>query len=200
MVFGIATFITDAISRSGYFGLFFLMTGESALLPIPSEIVLPFAGFLVFSGKITFFSAVLIAILGQLFGSIISYFVGYYGGRRAVLKYGKYIHLKENRLEQVEGWFRKYGTLAIFFTRLMPIIRTVISFPAGMAKMKFSKFLFYSALGIIPWTIIFVYFGYTLGEHWQSIIATFDKFQLVVLIGIFALIGYWIWKVRNKNK
>ncbi len=200
MVFGLASFVTDLISKSGYLGLFFLMTGESALLPIPSEIVLPFAGFLVYSGQMTFFSAIVIAILGQLFGSIISYSIGHYGGRPAILKYGEYLHLSEKKFARVDNWFKKYGSATIFFGRLLPVVRTVISFPAGIAKMNFRKFLFYSILGIIPWTIIFIYFGYILGERWQAIIATFDKFQLIVIIGIFIIIGYWIWKARNAHQ
>lgn len=195
----LASAVTDLIAKVGYVGLFFLMTGESALLPIPSEVVLPFAGFLVFSGKMAFWLAVIIAIAGQLFGSILSYYVGYYGGRPAVLRYGKYLHLSEKRLLHIEGWFKKYGSATIFFGRLLPVVRTVISFPAGIAKMNFRKFLFYSVIGIIPWTIFLVYFGLKLGEKWQSIIATFDQFQLIVIAGVIIFLVWWIWKVYTEQ-
>jgi membrane protein DedA with SNARE-associated domain len=194
MVLALASAVTELIARMGYFGLFFLIAGESALMPIPSEVILPYAGYLVFSGKMTFMLAILAGITGQLFGSILAYAVGYYGGRPAVLKYGKYFLLSKKHFEHVESWFAKHGSAAIFFSRLMPVVRTVISFPAGIAEMPFRKFLFYSTLGIIPWTIILVYIGFKLGESWQSIITTFDKFQLLVVAGIVIFLAWWIWK------
>jgi len=194
MVLALASMATELMARLGYFGLFFLIAGESALMPIPSEVILPFAGFLVFSGKMTFMLAVLAGITGQLFGSILAYAVGYYGGRPAVLKYGKYFLLSKKHFEHVESWFAKHGSAAIFFSRLMPVVRTVISFPAGIAEMPFKKFLFYSTVGIIPWTIVLVYIGFKLGAGWQSIVATFDKFQLLIVAGIVIFLAWWIWK------
>lgn len=203
MVLQLASIITAWIAQAGYTGLFFLIAGESSLLPIPSEIVLPFAGFLIFSGKMTFWLAVFVAIVGQLFGSAISYTIGYYGGRPLVLNYGKYFLLNKKHFEHVESWFSRHGVQAVFFGRLLPIVRTIISFPAGITKVNFKKFMFYSTLGIIPWTIFLMYIGFKLGDKWQSIIATFDKFQLVVIAGMFVFITWWIWKEykeRNENK
>jgi membrane protein DedA with SNARE-associated domain len=194
MVLALASAVTELMARLGYFGLFFLIAGESALMPIPSEIILPYAGYLVFSGKMTFILAILAGITGQLFGSILAYAVGYYGGRPAVLRYGKYFLLSKKHFEHVESWFAKHGSAAIFFSRLVPVVRTVISFPAGIAEMPFRKFLFYSTLGIIPWTIILVYIGFKLGESWQSIVTTFDKFQLLIVAGIVIFLAWWIWK------
>lgn len=199
MVFNLASFLTDAISRLGYPGIFFLMAGESALLPIPSEIVLPFAGFLIYSAKMSFWLVAITAIFGQIFGSIIAYAIGYYGGRPLVLSYGKYVFLSRKKFERVEDWFTKYGAPAIFFTRLMPLVRTVISFPAGIARMKFKKFLAFSIAGIIPWTILLIYIGFKLGEFWVSTIDFFSKFQLLVVIFALAFIGWWIWKARHED-
>ena len=199
MVFGLASLLTSLVSEMGYLGLFLLIAGESALLPIPSEILLPFAGFLVFSGKISFLFAVLAAVLGQLFGSIIAYTIGYYGGRPLVLKYGKYFLLSKKHFEHVEKWFEKHGNKTIFITRLMPVVRTIISFPAGIVKMSFKKFLFYSTLGIVPWTIFLVYIGFKLGAGWQTIIQFFDKFQIIVVIGLIIFVVWWIWKEKKER-
>ena len=200
MVLQLASLLTDLMASMGYIGLFFLIAGESALLPIPSEIILPFAGYLIFSGNMTFWLAVLVAILGQIFGSAVSYAIGYYGGRPLVLKYGKYFLLSHKHFEHVELWFKKHGMQAVFFGRLLPVIRTIISFPAGITKVNFKKFLLYSTLGITPWTIFLVYIGFKLGEKWQSIIATFDKFQLVVIAGIIVFLVWWVWKGVHENK
>jgi membrane protein DedA with SNARE-associated domain len=199
MVLQLASMLTDLMASMGYIGLFFLIAGESALLPIPSEIILPFAGFLIFSGNMTFWLAVLVAILGQLFGSAVSYAIGYYGGRPLVLKYGKYFLLSHTHFEHVESWFKKHGMQAVFVGRLLPVIRTIISFPAGITKVNFKKFLLYSALGITPWTIFLVYIGFKLGEKWQSIIAAFDNFQLVVIAGIIVFLVWWVWNSRREN-
>jgi membrane protein DedA with SNARE-associated domain len=200
MVLQLASTLTAWIAEAGYAGLFLLIAGESALLPIPSEVILPFAGFLVFSGKMTFWLAVLIAILGQIFGSAASYAVGYYGGRPIVLRYGKYFLLNHKHFEHVESWFSKHGMQAVFFGRLLPVVRTIISFPAGITKVNFKKFLLYSTLGIVPWTILLIYIGFKLGEKWQSIIATFDKFQLVVIAGIIIFLVWWAWNARRENQ
>jgi len=199
MVLQLASTLTAWIAEAGYLGLFLLIAGESTLIPIPSEIILPFAGFLVFSGKMVFWLAVLVAILGQIFGSAISYAIGYYGGRPIVLRYGKYFLLSHKHFERVESWFSKHGMQAVFFCRLLPVVRTIISFPAGITRVNFKKFLLYSALGIIPWTIFLTYVGFKLGEQWQSIITTFDKFQLVVIAGIIVFLIWWVWTVRREN-
>ncbi|MCX6774992.1 MAG: DedA family protein [DPANN group archaeon] len=199
MVLQLASTLTAWIAEAGYMGLFFLIAGESSLLPLPSEVILPFAGFLVFSGKMMFWPVVLVAILGQIFGSAISYAIGYYGGRPLVLRYGKYFLLSPKHFEQVESWFCKHCMLAVFFSRLLPVVRTIISFPAGITKVNFKKFLLFSALGITPWTVFLVYVGFRLGAAWQSIITTFDKFQLVVIAGLIAFLIWWVWNARREN-
>jgi membrane protein DedA with SNARE-associated domain len=199
MVLQLASFVTDLLMKMGYYGLFFLMAGESAFMPIPSEIVLPFAGFLMFSGKMTFWLAMLVAVAGQLLGSVIVYFIGFHGGRPFVLNYGKYFLLNKKHFERVEMWFNKFGAPAVFFGRLLPVVRTIISFPAGIAKMPFRKFMLYSTLGIVPWTAFLIYIGFKLGDKWRDIIATFDKFQLVVIAGLIVFVIWLVWKARNEN-
>lgn len=196
----LASLITGWISQSGYWGLFLLMVGESFLMPIPSEIVLPFAGFMVFSGEISFLAAVFLGVLGQIFGSVLSYYLGYYGGRRVVLRYGQYFLLNKKHFEHVENWFNKYGLATVFVCRLLPVVRTLISFPAGITKMNFKKFLLYSTLGIIPWTIFLVYLGVRLGSAWESIIKTFDELQIFVIIGLIAFAVWWVWKEIRERK
>ncbi|MCX6775055.1 MAG: DedA family protein, partial [DPANN group archaeon] len=132
--------------------------------------------------------------------SAISYAIGYYGGRPLVLRYGKYFLLSPKHFEQVESWFSKHGMLAIFLSRLLPVVRTIISFPAGITKVNFKKFLLYSTLGIIPWTILLIYIGFKLGAAWQSIITTFDKFQLVVIAGIIVFLIWWVWRGIRESK
>jgi len=186
----------------GYFGLFLLSTGESSLLPIPSEIILPFAGYLVYVGQMTFWLAVLVGFLGQFSGSIIAYYLGYYAGRPVVLNYGKYFLLSRKHFEHIENWINehKHSEFIFFFSRLLPVVRTVISFIAGATKVPFKKFLFYSSLGIIPWTVILVYIGFKLGDTWQTIIKAFDEFQLVVIAGIVVFLIWWVWKENHENQ
>ncbi len=195
----LATFFVNWLAEMGSLGVFLLIAGESMLLPLPSEIILPFAGFLAYSGKVNLWLIILISIIGQLVGSIISYGIGYYGGRPFVLKYGRYFLLNKKHFEHVEKWFQKYGAITVFIGRLLPIVRTIISFPAGITKINFKKFLFYSTLGIIPWSVLFIYIGFRLGEGWTAIINIFDKFQYVVIAGIIAFIIWWIWKEKKER-
>ncbi len=196
----LASSIVNLIASMGYTGLFWLIAGESALLPIPSEIVLPFAGYLAYLGKLNFWAVVVATTIGQLFGSMVAYAIGKYGGRPFVLNYGKYFFLNHKHFEHSERWFNQHGEFVIFFSRLLPVVRTVISLPAGIARMNFSKFVLYSLLGIIPWTLFLVYIGFRLGAGWQSIIGAFDKFQYVVIAGIVIFIVWWIWKgLREKQ-
>jgi membrane protein DedA with SNARE-associated domain len=196
----VSSLILAVISGLGYFGVFLLMALESACLPIPSEIIMPFSGYLVAAGKFSLWFVVIAGTLGNLAGSIVAYFVGYYGGRPLVEKYGKYILISSHDLDRAEAWFKKYGSASIFFSRLLPIVRTFISFPAGVAKMPFWKFCLYTVLGCLPWSILLTYVGIVLGDNWKSIEVYFHKFDWVVLILAVLLIIYWIYKkVKTKN-
>ncbi|MEM2874354.1 MAG: DedA family protein [Candidatus Nanoarchaeia archaeon] len=190
----IASFLIDLIVKIGYIGLFCLSAGESALLPIPSEIILPFSGYLVWQNKMVFSLAATVAILGQLLGSVLAYALGYYGGRPLVLRYGRYFFLSKAHFEHVERWFNKNGAITVFIARLLPFVRTVISFPAGVTKLNFRKFLLYSFLGIALWTIALIYTGIRLGESWQILIGLFNRFQIIIIFALAAFVVWWLWK------
>jgi membrane protein DedA with SNARE-associated domain len=161
------------------------MTLEGATLPVPSEIVLPLTGFLVYQGKLEFWTAVIAATLGSLVGTIVDFGIGYYLGRPAVLRYGRKIGLSEKHLMITEKWFANHGSPAVLLARFVPLLRTVIAFPAGTAKMKISKFLAYSTVGIVIWDVILIYLGVLAGQNATSIINTLDA--ILPFIGYAAL-------------
>lgn len=190
--------ILDWISGYGYAGIVVLMALESACMPVPSEIVMPFAGYLVsYEGKMSLLGITLAGSLGCTIGSIAAYVVGYYAGRPLILRYGKYVLIREKHLVSAENWFAKWGDKATFIARLLPVIRTVISLPAGIAKMDFKKFVLYSFLGSVPWTFMLGYIGYWLGEEWQSIEDVFRYLDVLVVVGVVALV---IWYIRFRRK
>ena len=198
----ISSFIVHIISTMGYFGITVLMALESACIPVPSEIIMPFSGYLVWTGRFILISVVIWGTIGNLIGSTIAYFVGFYGGRPLIEKYGKYILISSHELEWAEAWFKKYGGASVFFSRLLPAVRTFISLPAGVAKMPFWKFCFYTALGSLPWSFLLAYIGILLGENWKSIEVYFRKFDWLVIILVGLFIGWWIYhklKIKNKN-
>ncbi len=164
----------DLLSHWSYPGVFLLMTLEGATLPVPSEIVLPLTGFLVYQGRLEFWTAVAAATLGSLVGTIIDFGIGYYLGRPAVLRYGKKIRLSEKHLMITERWFANHGSAAVLLARFVPLLRTLIAFPAGTAKMKIGKFLAYSTVGIVTWDIILIYLGVLAGQNSSSIVNALD--------------------------
>ena len=165
----LANFVINIISNSGYLGIFAIMTIESALIPIPSEIIMPFSGYLVFTGKFNPIWVIIAGGAGNLAGSLIAYFIGIKLGREIILRYGKYILLKKSHLDWAESFFEKYGNKTTFVTRLLPGIRTYISLPAGIAKMNLKKFSAYTFAGSIIWSAMLTYAGMALGEEWNKI-------------------------------
>jgi len=192
--------ILDWISQYGYMGIILLMALESATLPVPSEIVMPFAGFLVWEqGVMSLPGVILAGTIGCTLGSIAAYAVGYYAGRPVILRYGKYVLLSERHLVQAERWFARYGGKATFIARLLPIIRTVISLPAGISKMKFKPFVLYSFVGSLPWTAWLAYVGFWLGPNWEEIGSVFRGMDILVLVGAAALIVWYVYAVRKRS-
>lgn len=189
-----AGFIIWGISSLGYFGVGLMMAIESACIPLPSEIIMPFAGYLVSRGEMTMLGITLAGSLGSVVGSVIAYWVGQYGGRSFIEKYGKYFLVTKHDLNLADRFFQKYGGSAIFFSRMLPVVRTFISLPAGIAKMNFSKFITYTFVGSLPWCYFLGYLGKKLGDHWNTLGVYFHKFDLV--IGIIILIGV-IWFVKR---
>ena len=193
----VSTFIINLISSWGYGGVFVLMALESALIPIPSEIIMPFAGFLVWEGTFSFMTVVLWGALGNLAGSIIAYFLGFYGGRPLLEKYGKYILISHKEIELADNWFKKYGNFSIFISRMLPVVRTFISLPAGIARMPFWKFSLYTFLGSLPWAFFLTYLGIISGENWKNLEIYFRKFDWLIIIIIIAAIGWWLYNKRK---
>lgn len=188
------------ISTLGYPGIFLLSVLESALIPIPSEIIMPFSGFLVSNGTFEPVSVVLAGTFGNLGGSILTYFLGIKVGRAFILKYGKYILFKKGHLEFTEEMFQKYGDKISFFCRLLPAIRTYISLPCGIGKTNFVKFSIYTFLGSLIWNIMLTYVGIVFGHNWKNI----DKYAIyldVVSVCVISVFIIWfIVKIRKRSK
>ena len=197
----ITSYIVNGISFSGYWGVGFFMALESACLPVPSEIIMPFAGYLVWVGRFSFWLVVIWGTIGNLAGSILAYAVGYYGGRPFIEKYGKYILLSHHDLDMADKWFGKYGNSSIFFSRLLPVIRTFISLPAGIAKMPFRKFCFYTAAGSFPFSILLTWAGLALGQNWADIKLYLRNLDWLIIVSVLlAVIVFIYFKIKNRAK
>ncbi len=190
----LSRFIIDTISSLGYWGIVWLMAIESACVPLPSEIIMPFSGYLVLSGRFNLCIAGLMGALGCVLGSAAAYVAGRLGGRPWIEKYGRYVLISHHDVELADQWFNRYGELAIFFSRLLPVVRTFISLPAGIARMPFWRFILYTFLGSLPWCVGLAYLGLELGNNWSSLRYYFHKFDLV--IGAIGVLGV-IWYVRR---
>jgi membrane protein DedA with SNARE-associated domain len=189
----LATWVTQLIGQLGYTGVALLMALESMIFPVPSELVMPFAGFLVNQGVFHFWFVVIASTIGSLVGSLIMYGVGYYGGGIFVKRYGHYVLLEEEDLSRAERWFKTHGGLAVFACRFIPVIRHVSSVPAGAARMHLAKFLFYTALGAAIWNTFLLWVGIKLGEHWDEITKYTHIFDIVVVIlAILVLVHLWM--------
>lgn len=189
---GFFQIVIDLIALWGYPAIAIGMALESANIPIPSELIFGFAGYLVFLGKLDFNLAVIAGVAGGLAGSILSYAAGYYGGIDFVMKYGRYIFLSEKNIIRAQKWFDQYGLMAVLIARLLPVVRTFISLPAGFAKVNFFQFVVYTILGSIPWTIALIYIGMLLGENWHVMQRVGHEISLVVVGGLFILGIYYI--------
>ena len=197
----LSVFIIHLIAQSSYLAVFVLMTLESMLLPIPSEVTMPFAGFLVQQGHAFFWLIVFVGALGNLVGSLVAYAIGYFLEETLILslikKYGKFILITEHDYQKAMQWFQKYGSGVTFFSRLLPVVRTFISLPAGLAEMNIWKFSFYTFAGSFVWSALLTWMGYYLGSKWDSLHPYFQKFQFAI-IAIFVL-GV-LWYVNHKLK
>lgn len=196
----LASFVISVISATGYAGIVLLMALESACIPIPSEVIMPFSGYLVSVGQFSLWAVVVWGAIGNLLGSLLAYWVGFYGGRRLIEKYGKYVLISGHDLAIADEWFKKYGQSAVFFSRLLPVVRTFISLPAGIAKMDFKKFCFYTFLGSLPWSLALAYVGLKAGENWDYLKIYFHRFDLIIGIILVGGITWWIRRhFKQKN-
>ena len=194
----LSNYIAAFISSIGYIGVFILMALESAALPVPSEVIMSFAGYLAYQGVFNLIIVSIVGALGCMFGSIVSYYIGLKGGRPFLDKYGKYFFLNHEHLNLAEKWFLKYGDKAVFFSRLLPVLRTFISLPAGIAKYSFKKLVIFSFIGSLPWCFALAYIGFRLGKHWKNIIAFFNGLDIFIVIVIVFTFTYF-WK-KNKDR
>lgn len=191
--------IAQFISAAGYSGIFFLMALESAAIPIPSELIMTFSGYLAYQGVFDFTAVVILGAAGCMFGSIVSYWVGLKGGRAFIDKYGKYVFMNHHHLDIAENWFKKYGDKAVLFSRMLPVVRTFISLPAGVGKYSFNKLAIFSFIGSLPWCFALAYVGFRLGPQWKNIIKFFNGLDAAIILALVMLVVYQ-WKKRNKSK
>ena len=182
-------YIFILINNLGYLGMFIGMVLEAVIIIIPSEFILATGGILASKGVFNFWIVFLVGLLGSVFCAIVIYLMGYFGGILFIKKYGKYFFMKESDISKSDNWFSKYGLIAALVGRNIPIVRTLISLPIGIARLSFFKFLIYTIIGSIPWTFAFVYFGYTLGNRWIVIkdITNRLKIPIIILIVLFVV-------------
>ena len=201
MINFLSELVIQTISRFGYLGIGVMMFLESALVPIPSEVVMPFSGFVALSGTLSFWLVVSVGVVGQTAGSAFIYFVGAGEGRHLLEKYGKYVLIRKKDIEHADRMFEKHGDAIVFFGRVIPVIRTFISLPAGISKMRFSKFILYSFLGILPWTIALTWLGAKMGENWTVLKSYFHVLDAFVAIAFLVVVLTYVQNHRrNKNK
>ena len=190
----LAGFVIATISSLGYGGIVLLMAIESACIPLPSEIIMPFAGYLVFKGEMQLWAVALAGAVGCVLGSFVAYYAGAWGGRPFVEKYGKYILVSHHDLTMADRWFQRHGDITIFVGRLLPVIRTFIAFPAGISRMAMGRFVIYTFVGSYIWCWGLAWVGLTLGQNWNTLGVYFHRFDAA--IGVVLLIGV-IWYVRR---
>jgi membrane protein DedA with SNARE-associated domain len=188
------------ISGLGYPGIIVAMAIESACIPLPSEIIMPFSGYLVSQGRFSLWWVSVAGALGCSVGSIVAYGLGAWGGRPAVLKYGKYFLIQREDVEKADRFFARHGDKATFVARLLPIIRTFISLPAGISRMHFGKFVFYSFAGSLPWCFFLAWIGFKLGERWSEVEVIFHKLDFVIGAVIIAAALWFVWGHWKRNK
>ncbi|MFN2454579.1 MAG: DedA family protein [Pyrinomonadaceae bacterium] len=196
-------FIVAVISALGYSGIVLLMAIESACIPLPSEVIMPFSGYLVYTGRFNLWLVGIAGAVGCVLGSLVAYWVGMYGGRRLIERYGRYMLVSKHDLDLADRWFARYGEVIVFASRLLPVIRTFIAFPAGVARMNLSRFIIYTFAGSLPWCLGLAYVGQKLGEQWdknETLKAWFHRFDFLIgIIGLLAIV-WWVWRhIKNSR-
>ncbi len=199
----LSAFIVAVISALGYSGIVLLMAIESACIPLPSEIIMPFSGYLVYTGRFNLWAVGVAGAVGCVLGSLVAYWVGMHGGRRLIERYGRYILISKHDLDLADRWFARYGEIIVFASRLLPVIRTFIAFPAGVARMNLSRFIIYTFAGSLPWCLGLAYVGQKLGEEWdknETLKSWFHRFDFVIgIIGLLFAV-WWVWRhIKNSR-
>jgi membrane protein DedA with SNARE-associated domain len=196
----ITQIVTNFLEITGYPALIVLMAMESMIFPVPSEAVMPFAGFLIAEGKMSWFLAIFFSTLGTLIGSLISYAMGYYGGNKFVKHFGRYFLLDEKALVWTEHWFSKHGSKTIFISRFIPVVRHLISIPAGIGKMPLKKFITYTFLGGVIWNSFLLYTGVLLQEKWALVQQYSHSIDIAIIIIFILAVIWFIWRHIVKNR
>ena len=190
----------DFIASWGYVAVGVLMAAENACIPIPSELILGFSGYLIFAGKMHFAGALIGGMIGGIAGSLFAYIVGRIGGRSFVDRYGKYFFIKKSHVDLAQNWFDRYGIKAVFFSRMLPVVRTFISLPAGFAHVNMKRFLFFTVLGSLPWTALILFAGMMLGESWQIMLKIGHEASLIFIVIAVLVIAYAYYCYKKKRK
>lgn len=197
----LANFVVATIGVLGYPGIFVLMLVESCGVLMPSEVIMPFSGFLVADGTLNFWLVVLVGALGNLFGSLLAYWIASAGGRPLLERYGRYILISKHDINVGHKWFEKYGEWAVFFGRVLPVIRTFISFPAGVAKMNIRKFSLFTFLGALVWSYGLTFAGVKLQNNWELLREKMHNFDLLIGILILLFIAWYVWRhLRHRRR
>jgi len=195
-------FLSTLYGAVGYLGVMVAMAIESAMIPLPSELILPYAGFLVSDpthlepltrGPWSFWVVVVIGTIGNTLGSLVAYWIGARGGRPFLERYGKYLLIRPHEIEIADGFFRRWGAPTVFFGRLLPVVRTFISFPAGVTRMPLRTFVLYSTAGALPWSIFLAFAGLQLGTHWVDIRHALAPFDTAIAIAVVAAVVLFVW-------
>ena len=191
---------TSIIGSTGYFGIFFLMMLESMVAPVPSELVMPFAGFLVADGKLNLWLVIIVSTLASITGSLISYFIAYFGEKELIHKFGRFVFLDKEELDWTQRWFEKRGSFTILISRFIPVIRHLISIPAGLAKMDLKHFVFFTAVGATAWNTFLLYVGIQLRERWELVKQYSKPLDIIVVILVAAAAAYLIYKHWRRHR
>jgi len=191
--------VIDLATAGGYAGIFALMLLEAAAFPVPSEVILPLAGYLVSQGTLEFWFVVLISTVAAMIGSFVDYFIGWKLGSSLLVGHSRLPYIDATRLRRTRGWFDRYGAVAVALLRLVPTARVLVSFPAGAYKMSKSKFAFYTLAGCLPWNILLVYLGWWLGSSWEEVVGAFRYINLVVYFLIALIVIWTVWRLVSKR-
>ncbi len=198
----VVPFLESLYGAFGYVGVAIAMAIESAAIPLPSELILPFAGWSVSRGLIepftgvawTYWGAVIAGVIGNTVGSLVAYAVGFHGGRPLLERWGRYVLISTHDLDLADRWFERYGDATVFFSRMLPVIRTFISVPAGIARMSLWRFTLFSIAGAVPWVMLLVWGGMLLGDHWLDLKHSLKGLDYAVAAALVALVGAFVWR------
>ena len=199
----VADWAKTFVENYGLLAIFITMVLECAFIPIPSEVVVPLGGVLAAQGHVALWQVVVVATLANLVGSLIIYAIGLYGGRSLILRYGRYVRVTSHHVDSADRWFERWGSWAVFITRMLPGVRSLISLPAGVARMPVLRFSFFTTLGSIPWNLGLAYLGYLFGSNWEQLQGYFRRYDLILyaLLAAACLVALaWVWRRRRRMR